>query len=735
MDLSTLALLLNVALLGQPAAQITGTVVDSQGAAVANANVRLELNGVRLDEIRTTTDGGFAFRLTAAEAIRLVVSAPGFADATVTLPADLASPVRIELQPAPFFETLNITSSRSHVIDLGALVTMTVFSSPDLLTNAPLAVDDALKIVPGFTLLHRTSSRVSHPTTQGISLRGLGGTAASRSLVLVDGVPLNDAFGGWIYWNKVPHIAIDRVEVLRGGGSDLYGADAASGVVQIVTFRPGRVSARALVEGGNLHTGRVSVFGGGRTRGWFVSGAGEWFRTRGYIPAAEDQRGVVDTRAGSDHQSAIAAVSYQAGNGWKFEARGGLFSEDRTNGTPLQVNDTDARQGSVEVSGAAGRGLLLARAFGETQGFDQAFSILSTEPARESETLDRMQRVPTTVAGATIQWERPWGRHSLLVGGDARFISGHTVETRFSGGLPVATTDEGGRQQVGSVFARAAFVGGDRVTVVAAAHADAWHSASQSTSFGQTLGAFNPRASVAYRFGETGLTLRGSVYRSFRAPTLNELYRGFRAGNNVVIPNEALEPERLTAGEVGLAFSRGRAAVRATGFWNLLDETITNVTISTSPTINLHERQNADTVRSIGLELEGDLRMAPSVTLAVTSAVIDARFKGRTRLRDFRVPQIPAYTLGLNLRYAERGWTLSGQLRLTGSQFEDDVNTLRLRRATVADVFGGRTIARRVTVFGAIENLFDTDYDVARTPTRMVGLPRAARTGVQLAIP
>src|SRR6187549_3103225 len=122
-------------------------------------------------------------------------------------------------------------------------------------------------MVPGFTLFRRTSSRVSNPTAQGVTLRGLGGTGASRSLVLADGVPLNDAFGGWVYWDKVPQVAIDRVEVQRGSGSDLYGADAVGGVVQVLTLRPARASGRALLEGGNLGTGRISLFGGSRSGG------------------------------------------------------------------------------------------------------------------------------------------------------------------------------------------------------------------------------------------------------------------------------------------------------------------------------------------------------------------------------------------------------------------------------------------------------------------------------------
>lgn len=728
------ALLLNLIGLGQPAGRISGTVVDPQGAAVPNASVRIETASAPLDEVRTGTDGSFELRTTVTGAVRLIVTAPGFAEAVLMLPGG-HGPVRITLTPAPFFETINVTSARSEVRQPDATVTMTVFSSSELLTSGPLTIDDALKIVPGFTLLRRSSSRVSNPTTQGVTLRGLGGAAASRSLVLTDGVPLNDAFGGWVYWDKVPFAAIDRIEVLRGGGSDVYGADALGGVVQILTIQPGRRSLRALVEGGSLHTGLVSLFAGGRTGGWLVSGAGEWFTTKGYIIVADDERGAVDTRAGSAHTSGIASVSYRAGNGWRFELRGSVFSETRQNGTPVQMNDTDARQGSGEVAGDAGGGLFSARVFGDTQGYDQTFSAFSTEPPRASEDLERIQRVPTTVVGVAAQWERRWGPHTLLVGAEERFIEGRTVETRLTEGRVLGTSDDGGSQRVGSAFARAAFAVSDRLTVVAAAHGDGWQSKSQNTSFSQTVGSFNPRASLAYRLGDSGVTLRGSVYRSFRAPTLNELYRGFRVGNNVTTPNEALEPERLTAAEGGLAMSRGRAAVRVTGFWNRLDDTITSVTISTSPSLNIHERQNAGQVRSIGVELEADLRLWQSVAVAVTSAMTDSRFKGETRLRNNRVPQVARYNVGLSLRYDNRLWNLSGQLRVAGSQFEDDINTLILRRATVVDVFGGRTFARRVSLFVAIENLFNSDYDVGRTPTRTAGLPRTVRTGVQVAYP
>jgi outer membrane receptor protein involved in Fe transport len=343
--------------------------------------------------------------------------------------------------------------------------------------------------------------------------------------------------------------------------------------------------------------------------------------------------------------------------------------------------------------------------------------------------------VPTNVVGTAVQWIRPWMRHSLLVGAEARFIKGNTEETQFANGRAIGTSDEGGKQRIGSAFVRATFLPTDRLIVVAGAHGDGWHSESQNQSFSQDVGSFNPRASLSYRVADSGLVVRGSVYGGFRAPTLNELYRDFRIGNNVTLSNEALRPEKLRAAEAGLVFSYGRASVRATGFWNSLHDTITNVTIATSPALNIRQRQNADRVHSTGIELEGDVRLPRSVSLVITSAITNSRFKGHTRLRNYRVPQVAKYSVGFNVRYDGRLWIASGQLRVAGPQFDDDVNTLRLRRSTVFDAFGSRRIARGVSAFVAVENLFDSQYDIVRLPTRTTGLPRAVRTGIQLALP
>src|SRR5262245_14160704 len=101
------------------------------------------------------------------------------------------------------------------IVDLAALA---LAASP--------SVDGSIHQVPSFALFRRSSSRTANPTSQGVSLRAVGASGASRAAVLWDGIPLTDPFGGWVYWSRVPRAAVDHVEMLRGGGSDLYGSGA-----------------------------------------------------------------------------------------------------------------------------------------------------------------------------------------------------------------------------------------------------------------------------------------------------------------------------------------------------------------------------------------------------------------------------------------------------------------------------------------------------------------------------
>jgi outer membrane receptor protein involved in Fe transport len=221
-----------------------------------------------------------------------------------------------------------------------------------------------------------------------------------------------------------------------------------------------------------------------------------------------------------------------------------------------------------------------------------------------------------------------------------------------------------------------------------------------------------------------------------RVPTLNELYRGFRAGNVLTSPNDQLDPERLTGTEAGVTV-RGRSwSARATGFLNDLTGAIANLTVRTTPQLITRQRGNSDRIRAAGAEIEAEWRPLTTVTLSAHVALTDSRFRGSVSspgLVGNFVPQVPTWSVGGGVTWNEpRLLTVSLQARGTSRAFDDDLNTLPLRSFGVIDGYANRSLSRLLQVFAAVENLFNVEYDVARTPLRSTGWPRTVRAGLRV---
>jgi outer membrane receptor protein involved in Fe transport len=597
----------------------------------------------------------------------------------------------------------------------------------DLALAPSAALDDTLRTTPGFGLFRRNSSRVANPTTQGASLRGLAASGASRALVLADGIPLNDPFGGWVYWNSVPHAAIDRVEVVRGGASDLYGADALAGVVQILTARPATSTVRLLSEGDTNGTATGSLFSAWRHGGTSLVFAGEGSRSDGFFIVGEEERGAIDTHADVDYLTGAVRVDSQSASGWRVRAGLQGLGESRRNGTPLQANDTSLRRVHGEVAGPVAGGLWELAGQAGDQVYHQSFSAIG--PGRNSETLTSRQNVPASDIGFATSWRRLFGSTDFLVGADLREIVATNRDTSYlPTGAVRAVNEAHGFQRSSGVYAQLRAPVGDRTTVVAGVRGDLWQ---RERDIDASDGVLSPRVSASFRLSPQW-ALHAAASRSFRAPTLNERIRPFRAGNSVTLANLGLRPEELATLEGGVLFERSQGSVRATVFTGSLDDAVTNVTLSTTPELITRQRQNAGGLRATGLEAEGDWRVLPELTIGSTLAWTRSRFTDTEGLTGNDVPQVP--------RWAGDAWarwsgpvnsTLQAQLRWFGDQFEDDRNTLVLRGAALVDLSATAPVRAELGWYATIENLFDVDYDTGRTPTRTIGTPRTLRVGLR----
>ncbi|MBI4888401.1 MAG: TonB-dependent receptor, partial [Acidobacteria bacterium] len=673
----------------------------------------------------------------APDGAQVQVTAPGFAQAAVTPAGDTGS-LRVVLQPAPLVATVVVTASRG-AARLATPEATTVLTSAELLTSAAGSLDDALRNTPGFSLFRRSSSRVSNPTTQGVTLRGVSGSGASRTLVLADGLPLNDPFGSWVYWNRVPQAAIDRVEVVRGAAGDLYGADALGGVVQVLTFPPGRTRFRATGEGGSQGTARFSGFGGTQRNRWSTEAAGEWLRTDGVVIVGQEARGRVDVRADSDYATGFFGGGYNAGS-WHASVRGNVYDEDRGNGTPLTVNTTNWKQVSGEAGGGLASGAWLVRGSGGTQSYYQTFSAVLA--GRATERLTFAQTIPSRFTTVSGQWTRGTAGTVWLLGAEGKRTRATIDETRYSvAGVASGPFVAGGTEASGALFARVSATPRERLTVVFGMRGDFWQSTPlDSASPTHSAQFFSPRVSAAWTLSPV-TSVHASVYRAHRTPTLNELHRPFAVGNTLTRANPELDPERLTGFDGGALFAWRRLSARVTGFRNQLDGAITNVTITPPPVPGqiTRQRQNTDTVRATGVELEADLRPHPRWTVGALAGATRSTFAKAPKqpaLVDKRVPQVPSYQLGFTVTYVDpRGFTGSMQGRRVGVQYDDDLNVFALESFGVIDASASQQLRQGLHLFAAVENISDADYDVGRTPIRTIGWPRTVRVGVRVFLP
>src|SRR5262249_6662791 len=334
-------------------------------------------------------------------------------------------------------------------------------------------------------------------------------------------------------------------------------------------------------------------------------------------------------------------------------ARGGIFlrashyDESRNNGTPLQTNDTTIRQLTL---GADLRALAL-RAYASDQDYHQTFSAIAAN--RNSERLTVDQRVPSSSAGASAQWfALSRGAHVIIAGADGRRVRGDDDE---------GTTHASGRQRTGAAYLEDVITT-PRMTLTAAMRVDPWRDT-----------AWSPRASMLVRANDR-FALTASAYRAFRAPTLNELIRGFRVGNVITLANDQLGPERLSAVEAGVR----SGPLRLTLFDMRTADTIANVTLSTTPALITRQRQNFGSSRSRGAELDSEQRIGTRWTIDAGWLSTDARLS-----TDKRPPQVPRHQATLQVTFLNAG----AQLRWSTMQFDDDLNQFPLRGYLVADVF------------------------------------------------
>ncbi|HEY2752649.1 TonB-dependent receptor [Phenylobacterium sp.] len=639
--------------------------------------------------------------------------------------------------PAPTVETVVVYPPRLSPLG-GDAAFSAVQVGPQIFKQTP-RLDQALESVPGVSLFRRTTSLSANPTTQGVSLRAIAGSGAGRALVTLDGAPVNDPFGGWVIWTALPSEGLEGANITRGAGAGPYGAGALTGVIALQE-RGARDGLSALdVFAGERGSYRAAISGG--TTDVLVTAAAE--TTDGYTPVRGPAAGAADQPLTLQAQS-IALRAQHDFEGVDAAARVGVFQERRGAGLEGARSKAEGSSATFTLARPAATGVGGWRLQAWARTSDLLNTSVAVSPDRSTTTpANNEYSTPATGYGLNAALQGLWGQASWELGADARWARGTDHEQfKFVNGAFAMGRDAGGHTFVGGAYLEGAYDAAPWI-VTGGVRLDQWTSSDAQrheyvlATGVTTLNSSAPDASGTLPTGRVGvrynltpdLWLRSAAYAGFRAPTINELHRPFRVGNDVTEANPLLTPEKLYGIEGGVG---GDELVhwQATLFYNQLNDPITNVTLGVGPATfpiagfvpaggTLRQRQNAGEIDAWGVEGEASGEVATALSWRAAFAYTHARVDGGSsapQLTGLRPAQTPEWTVttGLDWRAREK-LTISGQLRYVSDQFEDDQNLRRLPPGAELNARAAWSLAPDQELYIAVDNLADAKISTGKT--------------------
>jgi outer membrane receptor protein involved in Fe transport len=646
---------------------------------------------------------------------------------------------------APVHETVSVTAYRAPLGELESPASTRTLTTSNLEEAAPITLDGQLRLIPGAETFRRSSSLVANPSSQGISLRGLGSTSASRTLVTEDDIPLNDAFAGWIHWEELPELSIHSVEVVRGGASDLYGSSAIGGVINVLQERPESNFAELKSDYGSEDTYDSSLLVEGRHGLWGALASGGVLGTDGFILTAPSQRGSVDVPSNVHAQNGLVLLDHTQG-ALRIFLRGSSMNEARGNGTPVQQNGTRLWRFSTGSDwkpddGVFAGSTLTFRAYGGTEHYRQTFSTIASN--RDSEVLNRFAKTPDNEMGAVLHWSKPLTPELLfLVGSDTHDVRAGDFESVIKSGVQ-SQVNLNDRQRQTGLYAELLWT--HKTWTISGSGRIDWFNNFDGQQWKPTVTplpqisqhVFDPRLGISRKLSEH-FALTGSGLRAYRTPTANELYRSTQVGSLLTLPNNSLLSERATGWETGIAMQQHWGTVRTSYFWTQVNRPITALTINPNSNPILLMRENLGQIESRGVSLDYELQPAGQLKWMTlqggyqyTNATV-TKGTGDAPAGNW-IPQVAHQMASAQLRgYKASIGTLSIQTRMSGHQFDDDANDYLLHSYFKLDAYASHDFGKRIELFTSGENLFNRAIEVGRTPTLTLGTPRVARIGLNL---
>ncbi|MFC3053532.1 TonB-dependent receptor [Kordiimonas pumila] len=638
-------------------------------------------------------------------------------------------------------DEIHVTATPVSLGGVSAAYGIQTLTDEDLNESPELRLDEKLATLPAFSLFRRSGSQISHPTSQGVTLRSIGPNGAGRTLVLLDGVPQGDPFGGWVNWARLPLIDIETIDIVKGGGTGPWGNGALAGVILMNTRTPEEPETRFEGSYGSFNTVDVtgSTFVGQNGNG--ISLSANYYNSDGAYIVDKAQRGAADTRASGEGGWMRLKATTALGDRYRVSFTGGFSDEDNLNGTAYTGNGTRVWEGAVGLERIAEAGEWAAEAniYVRDQSFYSRFSGVSDDRQTETPALDQYD-VPATAKGANLALRKQLTESFLFeMGGDIRRTKGATNEQYFySGGEFIRDRSAGGVQTLGGIFTEAAITVTPKLDVSVGLRLDYWKNSGgyrreadltindlilDETYVGDSDVLPGGRAAFNWHMTDS-ISSFGSVYSGVRAPSLNELYRPFRVGSDITEANASLDIEKLYGAELGMQYqSKDGLQAKVTYFRNWLNDGVGNITLASTGGFyaplgifvpaggSLSQRRNVDRVIVDGIEVDISIPVTEAVTLDTAYFWNNARISKNADdqgLVGNRLAQTAQHSGYLAIRWTPAdAWLVRVSADIASKQYDDDQNSRVLPGYVTADVFISYALSTDMRVYVAGQNIFD----------------------------
>lgn len=632
-----------------------------------------------------------------------------------------------------------------------------------------LRTDDTLRQIAGFSLYRRSNSITAHPTSQGTSLRGIGPNGAGRTLVLLDDVPLNDPFGNWVLWARVPSFSIANAQIIEGGSAGAWGNGAMAGTISLNSKSPIENERLLNLSYGSNESYSANGIINQNLGDFKIQAFGNYFKTDGDYLIAENQRGPVDIVSNNEQSQYGLSISHNISETWQISAKASHFEEDKHNGTQKLVNGTNIDDISIRIvrdNGEDDWGLH-ASFWAIDENFYSTFTSISAD--RKTETLSLNQfAVPVKAYGAMAKYDLPINRNLLLsAGGDWRQAEGETNEYfTFTNNAFTKLRRAGGKQELGGVFVSVNYSPAPKLFLSAELRKDFWQLSqghrieSVLATNAKTIDENYPNKNgdlnlwrLGARYEATpNLNFRVAAYTSYRAPSLNELYRPFRIGNDITEANANLRQERLQGGEISIGWQApSRTNINATYFYAEVEDAIGNITIANGPGTflaplnifvpaggTLAQRMNIPKLHSQGLEFKITQDFGENTQFGLNCVLLDAQIDiapTPSNIAGKRLAQVPKTQCNwqVSTKIGDK-ISLSAYLNQSSSQFDDDLNLYRLDSFKTAALHIGYSFNKNWESYFNITNIGNDIIQTARSSSNIISIAEGRKFEIGLRV-